>query len=88
MGDPKKVFDSPDVQPVVLYVKDTVADIHANAVLAPMLNPGLAIPEHDSIFLTYTSGDLTKVDYTLATVTQATLTLAYTSGDLTSVVKS
>jgi len=88
MADPKKVFDSPDVQPVALYVKDTVADIHAKALLAPTLNPGLAIPEHDTILLSYTSGDLTQVDYTLSTVTQATVTLSYTSGDLTSVVKS
>jgi hypothetical protein len=50
--------------------------------------PGLRIPDHDTIELSYTGSDLTNVVYKLAGVTVATLTLAYTDGNLTSVTRS
>lgn len=50
--------------------------------------PGLDIPSHDAIALSYTDGNLTGVVYSLDGDTVATLTLAYTDGNLTSVTKS
>lgn len=53
--------------------------------------PGLDIPAHDYIGMTYTGSDLTGVVYKSggsAGDTVATLTLAYTDGNLTSVTKS
>lgn len=53
--------------------------------------PGLDIPAHDHISLSYTGADLTGVVYKTGGsggTTVATLTLAYTSGNLTSVTKS
>lgn len=53
--------------------------------------PGLDIPAHDYIALSYTGPDLTGVVYKTGGsggTTVATLTLAYTDGKLTSVTKS
>lgn len=54
--------------------------------------PGLAIPEHDYVSLTYSGTNLTGVVYKAGGVsgtTVATLTLAYDgNGNLTSVTKS
>lgn len=53
--------------------------------------PGLDIPAHDYIAMTYTGSDLTGVVYKTGGVdgtTVATLTLTYTDGNLTSVAKS
>lgn len=53
--------------------------------------PGLDIPAHDYIAMTYTGSDLTGVVYKTGGsggTTVATLTLAYTDGNLTSVAKS
>lgn len=53
--------------------------------------PGLSIPEHDYISLSYTGSDLTGVVYKTGGsggTTVATLTLAYSDGNLTSVTKS
>jgi len=50
---------------------------------------GLAIPAHDNLALTYTSGNLTSVAYRTGATTVATLTLAYNgSNQLTSVSRS
>jgi hypothetical protein len=46
------------------------------------------IPEHDTIELSYTGGNLTGVVYKLAGSTVATWTLAYTDGNLVSVTKA
>ena len=53
--------------------------------------PGLDIPAHDYIAMTYTGSDLTGVVYKTGGsggTTVATLTLTYTGGNLTSVAKS
>jgi hypothetical protein len=50
--------------------------------------PGLAIPLHDELVLSYTGSNLTEVVYKLSSTTVATLTLAYTGSNLTSVIKS
>lgn len=53
--------------------------------------PGLDIPAHDYISMSYTGSDLTGVVYKTggsSGTTVATLTLAYTDGNLTSVTKS
>lgn len=50
--------------------------------------PGLRIPDHDQIELSYTGADLTGVVYRLGGAIVATLILAYTDGNLTSVVRS
>lgn len=53
--------------------------------------PGLDIPAHDYIAMSYTGSDLTGVEYKTggsSGTTVATLTLAYTDGNLTSVTKS
>jgi hypothetical protein len=53
--------------------------------------PGLDIPAHDYIALSYTGSDLTGVTYKTGGsggTTVATLTLAYTNSVLTSVTKS
>ena len=53
--------------------------------------PGLDIPAHDYIALSYTGSDLTGVVYKTGGsggTTVATLTLAYTNGVLTLVTKS
>lgn len=53
--------------------------------------PGLDIPAHDYIGMSYTGSDLTGVVYKSggsSGTTVATLTLAYTDGNLTSVTKS
>jgi hypothetical protein len=49
--------------------------------------PGLSIPSHDGIEMTYTGDDLTGVVYKSGEDTVATLTLGYTDGKLTSVVR-
>lgn len=53
--------------------------------------PGLDVPAHDYIAMSYTGSDLTGVVYKTggsSGTTVATLTLAYTGGNLTSVTKS
>ena len=50
--------------------------------------PGLAIPLHDQIAMTYTGNDLTGVVYKLQGRVVATLTLTYSSGNLINVTKS
>ena len=50
--------------------------------------PGLDIPAHDSIAMTYNGSDLIGVEYKSGGTTVATLTLTYTGGNLTSVAKS
>lgn len=50
--------------------------------------PGLSIPIHDQIVLSYTGDNLTGVVYKLATVTKATLTLSYTGAKLVGVIKT
>lgn len=49
---------------------------------------GLAIPEHDTVELSYTGADLTGVTYKQGAATVATLTLTYSDGKLTKVVKA
>ena len=46
---------------------------------------GFEIPPHDDIVLTYTNGDLTKVEYKKDTELVYTLNLSYTDGNLTRV---
>ena len=50
--------------------------------------PGINIPTHDEIQLSYTGDNLTSVVYKLDSVTVATLTLSYTGSQLDSVVRS
>lgn len=53
--------------------------------------PGLDIPTHDYVGLTYTGSDLTGVVYKTGGAngtTVAALTLAYTNGNLTSVTRT
>ena len=53
--------------------------------------PGLAIPEHDYIALTYTGDDLTQIVYKsggAGGTTVATLTLTYTANILQTVTKT
>lgn len=88
MTSKRKIFGATDAKEVVPYIADDADSQQASPLTLAMLNVGLAIPEHDSIWLSYTDGNLTQVDYTLATVTQATLTLAYSAGNMISVVKS
>lgn len=84
----KKEYSAPDAQASVLYAKRDANSTMAYPVLASMLNPGLAIPEHDAIELSYTGDDMTGVVYKLLGTTVATLTLSYTSGNLVGVVKT
>jgi len=46
---------------------------------------GFEIPPYDDIVLSYTDGDLTKVEYKKDTVLVYTLNLSYTDGNLTRV---
>ena len=53
--------------------------------------PGLDIPAHDYIVMTYNGSDLTRVEYKTGGsggTTVATLILTYTGGNLTSVAKT
>ena len=53
--------------------------------------PGLDIPAHDYIAMTYTGSDLTGVVYKTGGsggTTVATLTLTYTGGNLTGIAKT
>lgn len=57
----------------------------------PTALPGLSIPTHDYVSMSYTGDNLTGVVYKTggaAGTTVATLTLAYTGANLTSVTKS
>ena len=57
----------------------------------PVTVPGLDIPAHDYIGMTYTGSDLTGVVYKTGGsggTTVATLTLTYTGGNLATVTKS
>lgn len=63
-----------------------LSDLATETTLAKI--PGLSIPIHDEIVLSYTGDNLTGVVYKLATVIKATLTLSYTGDKLIGVVKS
>lgn len=72
---------------------ETPVYIYADPTSHGLLNgggtmPGLNIPSHDEIVLSYTGANLTGVVYKLATVTKATLTLSYSGSDLIGVVKT
>jgi hypothetical protein len=76
----KSAVEQPDGSFADLVVVDQVSAI-----------PGLDIPAHDYIALSYTGSDLTGVVYKTggsSGTTVATLTLAYTDGNLVSVTKS
>lgn len=68
----------------------TAADLAATKASAASI-AGMAIPAHDYISLSYTSGNLTGVVYKsggASGTTVATLTLAYSGSNLISVTKS
>lgn len=51
--------------------------------------PGLSIPAHDEIVMSYSGGNISTVVYKADSVTVATLTMTYDlSGNLTSVVRT
>lgn len=81
--DPKKVYESPDVQPVALYAKDTADSIHAYPLLRGAL--GFNIPAYDSLLITSSSGNPTNVHYISSGSTVATLLVTYSSGTPTHV---
>ena len=84
----KREFSTVDASPSVLYVKKDNTTDNAYALTENMLNPGMAVPLHDTAELTYTTGDLTEVKYYLDGSVVATITLTYTSGNLTKVERT
>ena len=63
-----------------------VSDLATEETLQKLI--GFEIPPYDDIVLSYTDGDLTKVEYKKDTALVYTLNLSYTDGNLTRVWQS
>lgn len=91
----KKEYGASDAAPHVMYAKRDGSSQIAYPMTAGMFNPGFAIPEYDSIAISYVAagtngtGEIHNVVYSYSGSTVATLTLGYdASSNLTSVVES
>jgi hypothetical protein len=85
----KREFGQQDAQPIVLYAKDDADAREAYPLLRSMFNPGLQIPVHDTVLITYSSSLMSTIHYVASGSTVATLTLSYNADDcLESVVRS
>jgi len=87
MANEKKIFDSTDAAPRVLYAKRDAASPYAYPVLGDssghLILSSLVPYEYDKIELGYSGSNITLVTYYLNSVSVSTLSLAYTGSNLT-----